>query len=106
MTFAIRPAAPGDAPLVLALIRELADYERLLHSVEATQADIEAALFGPSPRVFCDIAEWEGDAAGFAVWFYDFSTFYQCVLIHRIIPWSGSPTASSSCSARACEVSS
>jgi GNAT superfamily N-acetyltransferase len=36
---------------------------------------ITAALFGPNPRVFCDIAEWEDEPAGFALWFYSFSTF-------------------------------
>jgi GNAT superfamily N-acetyltransferase len=71
----LRPAVPADASLVLALIRELAEYERLSHEVDATEAMIAAALFGPSPRVFCDIAEWAGEPAGFALWFYSFSTF-------------------------------
>jgi GNAT superfamily N-acetyltransferase len=71
----IRPARPGEAPLVLELIRALAVYERLAHEVDATEPDIEAALFGPAPRVFCDIAELEGMPVGFALWFYSFSTF-------------------------------
>ena len=71
----IRPAAPADAALVLALIRELAEYERLSGEVDADEATIAAALFGDSPRAFCDIAEWDGEAAGFALWFYSFSTF-------------------------------
>ena len=71
----IRPAAPADAALVLALIRELAEYERLAHEVDATEGMIAAALFGESPRVFCDIAECDGEGAGFALWFYNFSTF-------------------------------
>lgn len=75
MSLSIRPATPADAGLVLALIRELADYERLLHEVEAGEADLAAALFGPQPRVFCDIADWEGEPVGFALWFYSFSTF-------------------------------
>ena len=75
MSLAIRPARPGDAALILAFVRELAEYERLLHEVEATVEDLDAALFGPQPRVFCDIAEWEGEPAGFALWFYNFSTF-------------------------------
>ena len=71
----IRPSEPDDAPLIFAFVRELADYERLSHEVVATAEDIRAALFGPEPRVFCDIAEWEGAPAGFALWFYNFSTF-------------------------------
>lgn len=75
MTLAIRPARPGEAGLVLGFIRELAEYERLAHEVVATEAEIDAALFGASPRAFCDVAEWEGEPAGFAIWFYNFSTF-------------------------------
>jgi len=71
----IRPARPSDRELIFALVRELADYEKLAHEVDATSADLERALFGPRPRVFCDIAEWRGEAAGFALWFYNFSTF-------------------------------
>jgi GNAT superfamily N-acetyltransferase len=75
MTIAIRPVRPGEAGLVLAFVRELADYEHLLDAVDATEAMIDAALFGPSPRVFCDIAEWDGAAAGVALWFANFSSF-------------------------------
>ena len=75
MSLRIRPAAPADAALVLALVRELAEYERLSGEVDATEAMIAAALFGEDPRAFCDIAEWDGEAAGFALWFYSFSTF-------------------------------
>ena len=45
------------------------------HEVEATEADIAAALFGSHPRLFCEIAEWNGEPVGFAVWFINFSTF-------------------------------
>lgn len=75
MTLSIRPARPGEAGLVLAFVRELAEYEKLLHEVAASEADIEAALFGDAPKVFCDIAEWNGEPAGFALWFYTYSTF-------------------------------
>lgn len=71
----VRPAAPGDAGVVAALVRELADYERLLPEAVATEADFEAALFAPSPRVFCDMAEIGGAPVGLALWFYSFSTF-------------------------------
>jgi GNAT superfamily N-acetyltransferase len=75
MTLSIRKAEPSDASLIFRFIRELAEYERLAHEVDATEADIAKALFGPNPRVFADIAEWEGEPAGFALWFYNFSTF-------------------------------
>jgi len=75
MSVAIHRARRDDLPLVLSLIRELAAYEKLSHEVAATEATIEAALFCDSPRLFCDIAEWNGEPAGFAVWFVNFSTF-------------------------------
>ena len=75
MSLMIRRARPDEAGLVLSLVRELAEYERLPHEVEATEADIAEALFGASPRLFCEIAEWAGEPAGFAVWFINFSTF-------------------------------
>lgn len=75
MSLTIRPATSADAALILSFVRELADYEKLLHEVEANEADITRDLFGAHPRVFCDIAEWEGEPAGFALWFYNYSTF-------------------------------
>jgi diamine N-acetyltransferase len=75
MSLIIRPATPADAGLVLAFIRELAEYERLLHEVEAREGDIARDLFGETPRVFCEIAEWCGEPVGFALWFYTYSTF-------------------------------
>lgn len=72
---AIRPAAPADAGLVMSFVRELAEYERLSHVVEATEFDIARDLFGPAPRIFCDIAEVAGEPVGFALWFYNYSTF-------------------------------
>jgi GNAT superfamily N-acetyltransferase len=75
MNLAIRPARPGDAALVLGFVRELADYEKLSHEVDATVEMIDAALFGETPRTFCDIAEWDGEAVGFALWFLNFSSF-------------------------------
>jgi GNAT superfamily N-acetyltransferase len=71
----VRVATQGDVPLILAFIRELAEYERLLHEVEATEADIRRDLFGENPRCFCDIAEADGTPVGFALWFYNYSTF-------------------------------
>jgi len=75
MSVSIRPARAGEAGLVLAFVRELAEYERLLDAVDATEAMINAALFSPNPRLFCDIAEWDGKPAGFALWFANFSSF-------------------------------
>ena len=75
MSLAIHRARRDELPLVLSLIRELAAYEKLSHEVAATEAMIEAALFSDSPRLFCEIAEWNGEPAGFAVWFVNFSTF-------------------------------
>jgi GNAT superfamily N-acetyltransferase len=75
MTVTVRPAAPADAPLIHSFIVALAEYEKLSHEVEATEADIANALFGDHPRLFCDIAEADGVPVGFAVWFYSYSTF-------------------------------
>lgn len=71
----VRVASPADTPLILSFIRALAEYERLLHAVEATEADIRRDLFGENPRCFCDIAEADGQPVGFALWFYNYSTF-------------------------------
>ena len=75
MNLAIRAAVPADAALIFALVRELADYEKLSGDVDATPEAIAAALFAREPRLFCDIAEWNGEPAGFSVWFLNFSTF-------------------------------
>ena len=50
----VRVASPADIPLILEFIRDLAEYERLLHEVEATEADIRRDLFGENPRAFCE----------------------------------------------------
>ena len=71
----VRVATVADAPLILSFIRELAEYERMLGEVEATEADIRRDLFGENPRSFCEIAEYGGKPVGFALWFYNYSTF-------------------------------
>ena len=71
----IRPAQRADLDLVFSFIRELAEYERLLDRVDATTDDIARALFSAHPRVFCDLAAYDGQPAGFALWFYNYSTF-------------------------------
>lgn len=75
MEIEIRPAKLEDASLVCTFIRELAEYERLLHECDASPKAVAASLFGPSPRAFCDIADADGEPAGFALWFYSYSTF-------------------------------
>lgn len=71
----LREAVRADAALVMQFIRDLAVYEKLAHEVVTNDDEIASALFGTNPRVFCDIAEWNGAPAGFALWFYSFSTF-------------------------------
>jgi diamine N-acetyltransferase len=75
MSLVIRAARPDDSALIFALVRELADYEKLSAEVDATEEQIAAALFAREPKLHCDIAEWDGQPAGFAVWFLNFSTF-------------------------------
>ncbi|MYH31755.1 MAG: GNAT family N-acetyltransferase [Acidobacteria bacterium] len=71
----ISAASPADVPLILALIRELADYERMSTQVVATEADIERALFGERPCAEAVIARIGDEAVGFALFFQSFSTF-------------------------------
>lgn len=75
VSLAIRAAQRQDSALIFALVRELAEYEKLGDQVDATEGAIAAALFADTPQLFCDIAEWDGKPAGFAVWFLNFSTF-------------------------------
>jgi GNAT superfamily N-acetyltransferase len=73
--FTLRNAAPTDVPDVLRLVRGLAEYERLLHHVVMTEADLHHALFGPQPRAYAVLAHADGRAVGLALWYYTFSTF-------------------------------
>lgn len=75
VNYRIAPARPEDVAIMIALIRELAEFERLLHEVRITPEDLHAHLFGPRP--YCEAAVvWVGDeAAGFALWFHNYSTF-------------------------------
>lgn len=72
---AIRPATTADTSIILDLIRALAIYEREPDAVSATEADILRDGFGAAPKFRCVIAEWEGLPAGFAFWFYNYSTW-------------------------------
>ena len=71
----IRAATPADVPLIASLVRELAEYEKLADQAVATDADFGGALFGPSPKAHALIVEDQGQPAGFALYFYNFSTF-------------------------------
>lgn len=71
----LRPAAPSDAPLILQYIRELAAYEKAPEAVVATLEDIQRHCFSAHPLVHVIMAEWEGQPAGFALWFLNFSTW-------------------------------
>jgi len=73
VSLVVRAARPADRALIFALVKELADYEKL--TVEATEQAIADALFCEAPRLYCDIAEWSGEGAGFATWFLNYSTF-------------------------------
>jgi len=73
--FSLRDATPADVPDVLRLVRGLADYERLLHEVVMTEADLQVALFGAHPRAYAVLAHAYGQAVGLALWYYTFSTF-------------------------------
>lgn len=72
---ALRPAQPGDVPVILRFIRELAEYEREPDAVLATEADLLRDGFGPEPRFRCVIAEAAGQPAGFALFFTSYSTW-------------------------------
>jgi GNAT superfamily N-acetyltransferase len=71
----IRPAGPADIPAIYRLICELADYERSLDQVSATEDQLAASLFGPEPAVFAHVAEHDGSVVGFALWFLNYSTW-------------------------------
>lgn len=75
MTLTIRPARRGDAATVLRFVRELAEYEREPDAVAATEEMMDAALFGEKPKAEALIAEIDGVAVGFALFFHTFSTW-------------------------------
>lgn len=71
----IRTATPDDVPLILQFIHALADYEKLAHEVVTDETELYARLFGATPQAEVVIAEWQGEPAGFALFFHNFSTF-------------------------------
>jgi GNAT superfamily N-acetyltransferase len=75
MSVTVRRATPADVPEILRMIHALATYEHQPEAVEATEESLTAILFGDDPKLFAQIAELEGRAAGIAVWFLNFSTW-------------------------------
>ena len=78
MAHAIRPAVVSDAALIVELIRGLADYEKMLDQLQTTEEAVRASLFPPAgrpPDASCVIAEVDGAPAGFALYFFNYSTF-------------------------------
>lgn len=72
---AIRPVTARDAGLLSSLIHELAEFEHLSHEVSITEEDILREAFGPQPKFRSVIAEWNGEAVGYALFFPFFSSF-------------------------------
>jgi GNAT superfamily N-acetyltransferase len=71
----IVPATPAEAPVIIEMIRGLAEYEKLSHLVTATEEQIRETLFGTHPAAEVLLAEWNGEWAGFALFFPTYSTF-------------------------------
>jgi GNAT superfamily N-acetyltransferase len=72
----LRDATLSDVPHIRRLTRGLAEYEKLLHEAVATEADFQAAMFGPNPRAYAILAEpADQPPVGIALWYYTFSTF-------------------------------
>ena len=71
----IEPADIRDVPVMLSLIKALAEYERLAHEVVATEAGLRESLFGATPHAEAVIARVGSEAVAFAVWFHSYSTF-------------------------------
>ena len=103
--FTIRPATDEDVPRLLALIQDLAVYEKLTHEVVATEETLRASLFGDSPAAEALLAFADDEPAGFAVYFHTFSTFLarRGMYLHDLYvspevstPWTGH-TAAATC---------
>ena len=71
----IRPARKEEASIILQLIRDLAEYEKAPDEVKASEKEIIETIFADNPKVFCDLVEVDGDIAGMAIWFLNYSTW-------------------------------
>ena len=71
----IRPAVREEVGVVLQLIHDLAHYEKAPNEVEATEKELLSTIFSADPKVFCEVVEVDGDIAGMAIWFLNYSTW-------------------------------
>jgi GNAT superfamily N-acetyltransferase len=71
----IRPSRKDEALIILQLIKDLAEYEKATNEVKATEREIIETIFSDNPKVFCDFVEVDGDIAGMAIWFLNYSTW-------------------------------
>ena len=71
----IRQARKEEVGIVMQLIHDLAHYEKAPDEVEATEKELLTTIFAEEPRVFCDLVEVDGDIAGMAIWFLNYSTW-------------------------------
>jgi GNAT superfamily N-acetyltransferase len=71
----IRSARRDEAAIILQLIKDLAEYEKAPNAVKATEKKIIETIFADNPKVFCDFVEVDGDIAGMAIWFLNYSTW-------------------------------
>nr|NCW97175.1 GNAT family N-acetyltransferase [Actinomycetota bacterium] len=71
----IRPARKDEASIILQLIKDLAEYEKAPDEVKASEKEIIETVFADNPKVFCDLVEVDGDIAGMAIWFLNYSTW-------------------------------
>lgn len=71
----IRPAKKEEVGIVLQLIHDLALYEKAPNEVEATERELLETIFSSDPKVFCDLVEVDGEIAGMAIWFLNYSTW-------------------------------
>ena len=71
----IRPSRKDEALIILQLIKDLAEYEKAPDEVKAGEKEIIETIFADNPKVFCDLVEVDGDIAGMAIWFLNYSTW-------------------------------
>lgn len=71
----IRAANVEEVPIILNLIKDLAEYEKAPDQVEANESDLIATIFAENPKVFCDVVDVDGEIVGMAIWFLNYSTW-------------------------------